>query len=243
MDMPSVSLLVLEDDALFRVELERILEELDIRPVFHKNADKALELLESGAEFDLALVDIKLQGDTDGIDFGKYLKNRSIPFIFQTVYDDPLVYERAQQLKPYGYLVKPFSKFTLKGAIEGALLYSGERQKVGESSTVSRNPSFFVKSKNTLIKLDMASIKYIQAQGNYSTIVSEEKTSAAKMSLKELKLRLPSHLFVQVHRSFVVNLNFIQSYNQTDSTLLIEGEEIPVGNRYREDLFDRISKF
>lgn len=87
-----------------------------IQAVCSDNGFEVLASLSSGAELteellnlkpDLVLLDIILSGDMDGIEVGKKLKERQIPFIFLTAYFDQQTMTRVQTVAPNGFLVKP----------------------------------------------------------------------------------------------------------------------------------------
>ncbi len=82
----------------------------------------------------LVLMDIRLEGEVDGIDAAEQIRARSrIPVIFLTAYaDDPTV-QRASQAEPFGYLIKPFEDSQLRTAIEMALYKHAAEQRLRES--------------------------------------------------------------------------------------------------------------
>lgn len=85
------------------------------------SGEAALRAVDSNPP-DLVLMDIKLQGEIDGIDAAIAIKERyDIPVIFLTAYADEATLQRAKLAQPYGYLVKPFTDLELSGALEIAL--------------------------------------------------------------------------------------------------------------------------
>jgi PAS domain S-box-containing protein len=71
---------------------------------------------------DLALADIKLEGEMDGIDTAVELRSQfQVPVVFLTAYADGQTLQRAKKAEPYGYLVKPFDGRELQATIENAL--------------------------------------------------------------------------------------------------------------------------
>lgn len=68
---------------------------------------------------DMILMDINLEGEIDGIESAAVIKSESdIPVLFMTGYDDPSIRERAEKLKPIGYLIKPISIDEIKSVID-----------------------------------------------------------------------------------------------------------------------------
>jgi len=82
----------------------------------------------------LALVDIRLKGDMDGIVLGQELRERlHVPVVYLTAYSDDATIERAKKTEPFGYLLKPFEERELQTAIELALYKSHMEARLRES--------------------------------------------------------------------------------------------------------------
>ena len=87
---------------------------------------------------DLVLMDIVLQGDMDGVDAAKLIRDQlSIPCIFLSAYSDKGVLDRAKKINPLGYIVKPFQEAGLRTTVEVAL------HRVRMERTVSANAEWF----------------------------------------------------------------------------------------------------
>jgi PAS domain S-box-containing protein len=115
-------IMVVEDEWLLAQGLKEKLQDLgyEVTGV----ADSASEALKLAAELqpDLALMDIMLKGDQDGIETAKQLRhNFEIPVVFLTAYTDAATLGRAKLAEPYGYILKPFEVRELRSAIEIAL--------------------------------------------------------------------------------------------------------------------------
>ena len=83
---------------------------------------------------DLVLMDIKLEGEMDGIDTAIYLRSQlDIPVIYLTAHSDDALLERAKRSHPLGYLVKPYKERDLYSAIEMALFKDRLDRKLRES--------------------------------------------------------------------------------------------------------------
>ena len=86
-----------------------------------QSGEAALRAIDSNPP-DLVLMDIKLQGELDGIETASRIRERyDVPVVFLTAYADEATIERAKQAEPYGYLVKPFTDLELAGALEIAI--------------------------------------------------------------------------------------------------------------------------
>ncbi|HEY2648175.1 MAG TPA: sigma 54-interacting transcriptional regulator [Puia sp.] len=104
----SLKVLIVEDQFLEADSLSIILkkEGYEIHGIA-KSVGEAIQLLDKGRP-DIVLVDIFLQGKLTGIDLGRMLNEKNIPFIFLTANSNAFTMEEALATKPFGFLVKPF---------------------------------------------------------------------------------------------------------------------------------------
>ena len=114
-----MKVMVVEDDAIIGMDIEHRVRRLgyEVTGV----ADTAEEAIELAADTkpDIALMDIRLRGDIDGIDTARMLKEQfSLPVIFITAYSDLKMRSRALDLNPLGYIVKPIREVELKNTLE-----------------------------------------------------------------------------------------------------------------------------
>lgn len=118
----AAKILIVEDEAIVAMSLTDTLKRLGYTtsgPV--ANGKQALQCAERDKP-DLALMDIRIQGDMDGIETAAELSKRHhLPILYLTAYTDDSTLARAQVTEPYGYLVKPFEERELRSAIEIAL--------------------------------------------------------------------------------------------------------------------------
>jgi PAS domain S-box-containing protein len=116
------SILVVEDEAIVAMDLENSLSSLGYRIAgVASSRDEALALAERTAP-DLVLMDIKLDGEFDGIAAANEIRQRwQIPVVFLTAYASDEVLARARTAGAYGYLVKPFRGCELNAVILMAL--------------------------------------------------------------------------------------------------------------------------
>lgn len=115
----TIRLLVVEDEPMIA---ENIISQLTDSSFTAKwlaiDYDEAIHHLEKGKP-DMALLDVNLSEEKDGIDIAGYIKKTlNIPFVFLTSYSDKPTLDRAKATEPYGYVVKPFHKNTLMATLE-----------------------------------------------------------------------------------------------------------------------------
>jgi DNA-binding NarL/FixJ family response regulator len=115
--------LIVEDEPIPAMELQSTLEALEYNVLgMEKRGEEVLDRLESESA-DLVLMDIRLDGDMDGIETAEKIRDRSpsTSIVFLTAYSDEETLERAREIKPEGYLVKPITENDLKSTLKMAL--------------------------------------------------------------------------------------------------------------------------
>jgi DNA-binding LytR/AlgR family response regulator len=95
-------------------------------------------------------------------------------------------------------------------------------------------PFFFIRSDGRYIKIAFGDIMYLESVKNYVRIVTSQKSWLVLMSLRQIEKEMPSDMFCRVHRSFVVSLYHIISFD--NEMVQLAGKQIPIGNRFRHSL-------
>ena len=118
----ATKILIVEDEAIVAMSLADTLKRMGYTTSGPAATGKhALQCAERDNP-DLVLMDIRIQGDMDGIETAAELNKRHrLPILYLTAYTDDSTLTRAQVTEPYGYLVKPFEERELRSAIEIAL--------------------------------------------------------------------------------------------------------------------------
>ena len=117
-----VKILIVEDDFLAASEIEAVLTDAGYHIVGIANrAEEAVRLSKSEAP-DLAIMDIRLVGEPDGIDAAlEIFRETGIRCIFATAHHDARMRSRAQDASPLGWLPKPYAQHALIAMVEKAL--------------------------------------------------------------------------------------------------------------------------
>jgi len=116
------TILLVEDEQVTAMEIQAMLQELgyDIVDAVSRS-DQVYPSVEEH-EPDLIIMDIRLQGDEDGIDVVRNIQEaRNIPVVYLTAHSDQETLDRARDTQPCGYLIKPVTQDDLKSTIETAV--------------------------------------------------------------------------------------------------------------------------
>lgn len=241
--MANLNVLVVEDDPMISESLCDILEMLEHKVIgVAENADDAIVLCNQQKP-DIALLDIQIGGDIDGVDLSEIINEQfEVPFIFTTAFADDETVRRAREQGPFGYVVKPYGVKDINAAIEVAMsayerLKDAESKGGGMSKVI--DDSLFLKVDYKLVKVKMKDILYVEAKGDYALFKTKEKGHIVHTTMKRVQERLEPYNFAKVHRSYVVNLAEIVDIEE--SNLLIENKVIPISRANKEALIERLN--
>ena len=244
--MGMIKVYIVEDEPLIAEDLAANLEDLGYAVT--GMADNALDAMADLASNppDVALLDINLEGDTDGVDLAAKIKEKyGLPFIFVTSHADKGTIERVKATGPAGFIVKPFDERDLRSNIEIALFrHSSALNAADEHETPNTDEEFvisdsiFVKDKGKLVKVSFASIRYAEAYDNYTNLFTDTKKYLVSATLKSVEQKLNDPVFLRVHRSYLINIDKVDSLK--DGYVHVAGQSIPVGKTHKDELMARI---
>jgi len=242
--MKNYKVLAVEDDPLFVIHLEQHLEEMEHDLVgITDNSDKVYDMV-SVLKPDLILMDISINGSLDGVALATLLrKDFDTPIIFLTANNDIKIYQETKNLPNTLHLIKPFDRITLDSSIESLMkLYIRKQPTPEETVEQWDEEAFFVKIDSKRIKLTIADILFIQADGNYCYLNTlHAKRFAIKSSLKKMMGKLPPNFFEQIHRRYLVQFEKIESLDLRKSEVTVGGIVLPLGGQYKDGLQSRMN--
>lgn len=243
--------LVVDDERLARNLLEESIRQLPFLELVGscKNAFEAMDALAAGG-IDLVFLDIQMPGMT-GTKLLRSLPEKPL-VIFVTAYDHYAV--ESYDLEVVDYLMKPVSleRFT-KAAYRAFELHKQKKLLANfphqqavpaaapEAPKKDTPTSFFVHVEYALVKINITDVCHVESMKDYVKIYLEtaRKPVITKSTLKAIEEKLPSDAFMRVHKSFIVNLEKIQSIR--NQMLQIGEHEIPVSESNREELLQRLN--
>lgn len=225
--MNEIAILLVEDDFLNRRLIKKVLSERGYKILEAGNSDEALSIL-STERVDLLVLDIKLgTNDREGVNLGAYIHDKyAIPFIYLTAYQTTDVLREALGTSPYSYLTKPFKNTDLIASVELAL----------QKSVLRENdlPFLLLNDDKYKAKVPLGRIDYIESNGNYLSVYSNEKIYQLRSTIKQILEVLPQNKFVRSHRAYIVNKDKIDLF--TSNNIIIKNRTVPVSKKYIEDI-------
>lgn len=244
--MPNkIKILIVEDEMIIAANISLQLTELGYEVVgIVPRGEEALLRIEDDKP-DILLLDINLKGNLDGIETAEAMqKSHNIPVIYLTANIDDAHFNRAKQTHPYGFIAKPFKKLDLQRTIELTVsqITSNAPKKTSiepeNNGSYILSDSIFVRHQNSMVKVNISDILYIEAERNYCRIYSKNKEYLLVMTLKDIDEKLPSRHFLRVHRSFIVNISQITEIS--NSHIVIVKKSIPISKSLKDELLNRL---
>ncbi len=230
--------LIIDDDATARLIVNKLCTSVDDIEVVKEfsNAIEAIKFLNSNT-VDVIFLDIHMPSFS-GFDFIKTLK--APPKIILTTSDRNFALDAFEYSCVIDYLVKPIQLERFKKAIDKLSIFekNGETNDAKPSSEPSVN-DLYVNIDRRLIKINIPDIYLIEAKGDYIKIKTESSNHIVHSTLKKIESKLPSDMFLKVHRSYVINIHRIIDIE--DNSVLIKKDVIPVSRSNRGELMKRLN--
>ncbi|MCX6150064.1 MAG: LytTR family DNA-binding domain-containing protein [Ignavibacteriales bacterium] len=237
------NILVIEDDDETLYYIEKILKGVEYNPLSASNGKLGLQSAKNGKP-DLIICNIILK-DMDGFkvleELQKSEKLAAIPFIFLSSKMGRSFHRLGMEKGADDYITKPFTKSELLNAVSARLLraetfrkfkpVSDSRNSKSYNTSISESSENLDEQKkeklflddNILINIDdkqrlikIKSIKLISAVGDYSRIFANDNTKyIVKRPMKEWETLLPEKYFVRIHRSTIINLEYVDKFEKS----------------------------
>lgn len=189
---------------------------------------------------DLVFLDIQMPGMT-GFDVLTHLEE--LPqIIFSTAYDQYAL--KAFEVHAIDYLLKPYTKERFKIAVEKSQKNTNQNKArpLTESllmDTTKYPKRILVQSQNKLVTVALEDVTRIEAYGDYSKIVVNDKTYLSNYGISTLEDKLNNNIFIRVHRSSIISLNKVKElnkYTKSYDITMMNGDVVRVSRGYMDNI-------
>mgnify|MGYP002336275058 CR=1 FL=1 len=218
--------MIVDDNPLAR-DIIRILvqqtQDLELTAEFG-SAKEALNYLKNQA-VDLILMDMP---EMSGIEFLRKLKPRPLIIIISG-HEKYAVY--GYEFNVADYLVKPVLRDRFSTAIDKAKSLLDAKT---QAWSIQNRDFIFVKDQSTLQKVNFSDVLWLEAQGDYVKLNTQQKSFMVHGTLKSIEERLPTQRFMKVHRSFIVAIDKVERIEE--NIIYIAKKSIPVSDTYWKNL-------
>jgi two-component system response regulator LytT len=232
--------IIIDDEMMSRtVVTELITTKSDINIVAEfSNAIEALKYLNKN-KVDIIFLDIHMP-DFNGFDFINTIKNPVNVILITS--DKNFAIDAFEYDCIVDYLVKPiteerFEKAMLKlKELDGR--FKKSQKETDNKKEIDNSREFYINKSNRLIKIDVNTILYFMAKGDYVYLKTETNNYTIHNTLKRIENKLPKDLFFKGHRSYIINTKKIIDIE--DNSVLIGKDVIPISRRNRPELMKRV---
>ncbi|MBL7842836.1 MAG: response regulator transcription factor [Cyclobacteriaceae bacterium] len=237
----NITCLIIDDEQLARELLREYIDQMpNITIVGEANKGKdAVDLIDQ-LKPDLIFLDVQMPG-MNGFDVLDEITHDP-HVIFTTAYDQYAI--RAFEKNAVDYLLKPIDQerfqLALKRAVERMKL---EQNNVGEllrniktENKTSYDSHIFVQKSEKLINLAVEEIMFLEASGDYTILTTKNDQFVSSSGIGKLEEILNPETFIRVHRSTIININFLKEiekhFNGGMIVKMQSGKSFPVSRTY-----------
>ena len=199
------------------------------------SAIEAIKFVNSN-EVDLVFLDIHMP-TFSGFDFVKTI-NTSLKVVLTTS-DKNFALHAFEYKSVIDYLVKPIRKERFEKSLEKIVTLFNAKETASELSADNNLDYLYVSVDRKLVKIHVPSIYLIEAKGDYIHIKTDEKKYMVHSTLKKIEDKLPSNLFLKVHRSFILNIAEIVDIE--DSSVVVRKEVVPISRSNKSNLMNKLN--
>ncbi len=247
--MNKLHILVVDDEAAARKKIRSYLQNSDHTITEAENGLQALEQIKSKPP-DLIFLDIQMPRMT-GFEVIEAVGVADMPpVIFVTAYDEFAI--DAFEVQALDYLLKPFDEARFRKAFDRALNHLQQKndraallnsllQQVGKRKEFLQR--LIVNEGERYFFVDCDAIVYLSAEEKYVKIHTMKESFLTRDTLSSLEQRLNPDSFRRIHRSHIINLNFVkemQPWSHGDYVVLMKnGAELNFSRRYKDRLFGK----
>lgn len=236
-------IIIIDDEAAGRQLIREYLEDFPDLIVIGE-ANNGVDAIRLIREFkpDLIFLDIQMPG-LNGFDVLTRLDEMPL-VIFSTAYDKYAL--KAFEVHALDYLLKPYTRDRFSMAVQKALSSLQNNLNSVQSLTeslITPESSYpekiLVQIGAKLVTVDLAEVIWIDAEGDYSKLITPKQRYLSNYGLGALEKKLDPRRFIRVHRSAIINLAFVQEIQKQISSydvILQNGDVVRVSRGYMENI-------
>lgn len=210
--------------------LRQYYQSMDVLILSVSSGEELLQLLEREAEGILGIfLDIEMDG-LDGLETARCIQKRysAIPILLLTSHTELAM--EGYEVQAFRFLAKPLRQEKLAEALQALDAQAASRQKLR------------IMTGDREIYVDCQNVVYIKSENVYLNIMTTKKNFLMRGKLKEFGAALPADSFCQIHRSYIVNLAHVRSFDGKKIEM-DQGEHLPVSGRRKEMFRDKMTTY
>lgn len=201
-----------------------------------QNPLEALPLLTGENAPDITFVDVDMR-QLSGLELAGMV-NLYTTVVFTTAFPEYAL--QAFDREAFDFLLKPINYERFAKCIQKA------RRKIIRPAKIAAAPQddfFTIKSevKGRLVKIRFDEVIYMEGSANYIHIYTNDGKHTTYLTIKEIERHLPKTIFARIHRSFIVNINFVKVIERAQ-VRLHNGESLMMGDQYKQAFLERMDE-
>lgn len=225
--------IIVDDEPIARKGISKQvaqIPQLELLDTFNRAEDASTFM--NTTTVDLVFLDIQMPG-LNGIEFARSIPKYTL-VIFTTAYSEYAL--DSYEVDAIDYLVKPIDPVKFRKAVNKAITYHALLSEEEEKKVENVEGDYiFVKSDRRFFKVNFKDILFIEGLKDYVIIQLENQRLITRMTIKNMYEMLPPQIFLRINRSYIINRNKIESFDNND--VFIGKHEIAIGNSYRDEFF------
>ncbi len=233
--MNNIRCLIVDDEPLALKQMEAYVGKVPGVEIVGKcsSALAALQII-NNEEVDLLFSDISMP-DMNGIELVRQVADRCF-IVFTTAYSEYAL--EGYKVEAVDYLLKPFGLSDVVSAVEKVRRRMEKR--VAEQSADIVDDYIYIKNDSKMSKVKIADIALVEGLSEYVRVYveGEQRPLTTLLSMRKAEETLPSDSFMRVHRSWIVNLNKIQSISHL--RISIAGQLVPISDSYKDKFMEYV---
>ena len=232
----TLNCVIIDDEPIARKLLQEYIEETDFLVLVGtaENPLKATGLINT-LEVDLIFLDVNMP-KMNGFDFLR--SSHNLPMVIMTTAYGQYALD-GFEMAVIDYLVKPFSLERFLKAAQKAL----ELKMLRERKTVpeKKDPGhFYVKCNGKIEKVIYEELVYVESMANYVTLYTLQDKLIVYLTIKGILEKLPPEKFLQVHKSYIVNVDSVKTIE--GNMLHLGSTKITIGQSFLDEVMNRLLK-
>ncbi len=228
-----ISCIIIEDEFPAQEKLTEFVSQVPFLELLavYGNAIEAIERLTT-QQIDLVFLDIEMP-KVNGIQFLESLTN--IPqVVIVSAYEKYAL--KGYEFNVIDYLLKPYSFERFLQVVEKVLNKCHENKERLQKAKTHKDDLLFVKSGNTIEKVDINEIYYVQGMKDYQMIITRNSRIMTLQNFREISNVLCEPNFVRIHKSYIIALAKIDRIER--NRVYILEQLLPISNTYKEHFYE-----
>ncbi len=220
---------ICDDNDMFCWEMESLILDycakihLEVETLIFSSGEELLEYWHTDQQLDLLFLDIELQ-TTNGIQIGNKLRQNmafgNTQIVFVSIKKDYAM--QLFKIRPLDFLIKPVSYEDVSKIIDTfCSLYTFLK------------PYYEYQTNKRIHRIDQKTIVFLQSTGKIITIVTTNQKYKHYGKLSDCMKQLNSNIFIPVHKSYIININYVTEY-KADELILANSSHIPISQARRQ---------